>query len=210
MTPGTDTPVTAWQKWQRNAPWVCSVTSAIASVLLIAFRVEVSLVVATAGLAVTIGAFWLAAFGWEKLADADEADHRSTATNSGSRTVPPAGTEVPVGLPTSRTLPRRELSPAMTAGTSLAITVQGVVLGLVFAFLDKNTASATVKVGVVSLGIGVIAGLLLYSLAAISVPGPRTRALTVLLFNVTLWGLCYGLLCIVAAVVAYSPSGRAT
>jgi hypothetical protein len=47
--------------------------------------------------------------------------------------------------------------------------------------------------------------LLLYSLAAVDVSGPRTQAVALLLFNLTLWTLAYGLLCIVAAFVAQQP-----
>jgi hypothetical protein len=185
--------------WQRNIIWASSIAAAVAAVLMHAYGVETSLRVATALLAVTIGLFWISTVGWLRLV---QADLGGTATSPSGETPPPAGTESKPGGPPAQGAARRELSPAMTSGTNLAITVQGFVLGLVFAFLDTQTASATVKVGVASLATGVIVGVLLYSLAAISVPGPRTRALAVILFNVTLWALCYGLLCLVAAVVS--------
>jgi len=192
--------------WQRRLVWVSAVAAAVATELLRVIGAEVSLVVATGMLAVTIGVFWLSAISWERLDKLDKADDGSATTSQGSETPPGTATEPNVSSSTRVSHP--ELSPAITAGTSLAITVQGFVLGLVFAFLDKDTASVTIKVGVASLGTGVIVGVLLYSLAAISVPGPRTRSLTLMLFNVTLWALCYGLLCLVAAVIALHATGR--
>lgn len=193
--------------WQRRLVWVSAVAAAAATALLKLVGAEVSLVAATGMLAVTIGVFWLSAKSWERLDKLDKVDVGSAGTSRGSERSPPETDTKPDSSP-SDGISRRELSPAITAGTNLAITVQGFVLGLVFAFLDKDTATATVKVGVASLGTGVIVGVLLYSLAAISVSGPRTRSMTLMLFNVTLWALCYGLLCLIAAVVALHATGR--
>ena len=92
----------------------------------------------------------------------------------------------------------------MATATSLAITIQGVVLGLVFAF--GKTTSITAKVGAVALATGVITGFLLYALAAVDVSGPRVQVIALFLFNLVLWSLFYGLMCIVAAFVTQTSS----
>lgn len=139
-------------------------------------RVQTALVVATLALAGVIIVFWLAAVGWGYLAGRDAMG--TTAPTASAPTVP-------------------SLSPAMTAATSLAIQVQGVVLGLVFAFSHQD--SVVVKVGVVALAVGIVVGLLLYGLTAFEVTGQRTLSAAVILFDLTLFALAYGLLCLVTA-----------
>jgi len=171
--------------------------AAVAGFVMIIVGLETPLVVATFGLAAVITGFLVAARGWTYLAAKD-----ATGTPRAPEVqAPPGGFAQTQSVdPAVARTPGSQMSPAMTAATALAIQVQGVVLGLVFAFTRQD--SITVKVGAVSLGLGVIVGLLLYSLAAIDVSGPRTQAIAVFLFNLTLWTLAYGLLCIVAAFVA--------
>jgi hypothetical protein len=171
----------------------------VAGFVMAVVGLDTPLVVATFSLAVVIAGFLLAARGWTYLALRDATDSPPTPTVQ----APPGGFVDQAANPTVDSGPGTQMSPAMTAATALAIQVQGVVLGLVFAFTRQD--STTVKVGAVSLGLGVVVGLLLYSLAAINISGPRTQAVAVFLFNLTLWTLAYGLLCIVAAFVAQHP-----
>jgi hypothetical protein len=164
--------------------------AAVAGFVMVILSLDTPLVAATFGLALVIAGFVLASSGWRYLANKDRQDSTGPAPPK-----PPTGS--------AASAPGTQMSPAVTAATALAIQVQGVVLGLVFVFTRQD--STTVKVGAVSLGLGVIIGLLLYSLAAIDVSGPRTQAAALFLFNLTLWALAYGLLCIVAAFVAQHP-----
>jgi hypothetical protein len=179
-----------------------AVGAAVAGSVMAVINLETPLVVSTFGLAVVIAGFLFAAIRWTHLAqkDAEDSAESQSAATLASTSDDASATRTPSAVEGSG----RQLSPAMTAATSLAIQVQGVVLGLVFAFSHQD--STTVKVGAISLGLGVVVGLLLYSLAAIDISGRRTQAVAVLLFNLTLWTLAYGLLCIVAAFVTQQPA----
>ncbi len=80
----------------------------------------------------------------------------------------------------------------------VAITTQGVVLGLV-AFKEGSLPNATVKVGACSLVGGIlVAGALLQNVA-FGEPGDELSRFTAsLLFSLTYWALGFGLLCVVA------------
>ncbi|WP_149184509.1 hypothetical protein [Streptomyces sp. TRM49041] len=96
-----------------------------------------------------------------------------------------------------------ELSDAMSKTIQLAVTVQGVVLGLIFAFLRDRAATITVQVGAVSLVVGVILGLLLYTLVSYEVSAPGCLVMAGLLSNFTVWSAGYGLTCLVTSLFAH-------
>ncbi|WP_406394495.1 hypothetical protein [Streptomyces sp. NBC_00887] len=142
---------------------------------------EVPLVVATGVLAAVICTFWASSYLWDKLVAADE--RLDAGATPGSETEP-----APLGR-------------AITAGAQLAITIQGVVLGLIFSLSDQGDVTVTSKVAVIALGAGVIFGILLITVSGDSIHGPSTHAFVILLFYLTLWGLAYGLISIVSVVV---------
>lgn len=81
---------------------------------------------------------------------------------------------------------------------TVAITTQGVVLGLV-AFQAGTLPNATVKVGACSLVTGIlVAGALLQNVAFGEPDDGIARFTSSLLFSLTYWSLGFGLLCIVA------------
>jgi len=197
--------VPRWIERTRVAAFLVSAALAViaGSALLLA-NVETSLGVVTIVLGGIILLFFLAPQAWVSLSKKDEVDRlkaapaSDTSANSGSsRAVP------------TTTLGWLQQAPAMATAITLAITVQGVVLGLVFAFNKDITLTA--RVGAVSLAVGVIVGMLVYVLGAIDVSGPRQQLVAKLLFNLTLWCLFYGLLSIVATfVLQKSPSPGTT
>ncbi|MGV9812740.1 hypothetical protein ACWDTQ_12525, partial [Streptomyces cellulosae] len=127
-------------------------------------------------LAVVMCFFWAAGYLWDKLADDDAKEVEPTGVNP--------------------------LEMSVTASVQLAVTIQGVVLGLIFAFLDKDAITITVQVGVVALAVGVLSGILLFTYVSHHIFGYRTQAFVIILQDLTLWGLAYGLLCITSTVVA--------
>lgn len=96
-----------------------------------------------------------------------------------------------------------DLSKLLRGAANVVITVDGVVLGLVYAFLGMNKTSTplVVKVGALALVTGVVLALLLYSLVAGKITTPAAVAFATGLFSLISWALAYGLLCIVFAVV---------
>ncbi len=95
-----------------------------------------------------------------------------------------------------------ELAPLLRDAANLVIGVDGVVLGLVYAFVgDKTTVPLVVKVGSVSLVLGVAIGLLLYSLVAGKITTTAAQAVATGLFSLIAFALSYGLFCIVFALV---------
>jgi hypothetical protein len=95
-----------------------------------------------------------------------------------------------------------DLSPSLTQATNLYITIEGVVLGLIFTFVQGTSKlTLTVKVGAAALAVGLLVGLLLYSLVAVEVKGDGPTVVAGFLFNVMSWLLAYGLLCIVSSLV---------
>ena len=96
-----------------------------------------------------------------------------------------------------------DLSDLLRNAANLVITVDGVVLGLIYTFstAGKAPTPAVVKVGALALVAGVIVGLLLYSLVAGRITTRTSVAVATALFSLIAWTLAYGLLCIVFALV---------
>ncbi|MFF0554800.1 hypothetical protein [Streptomyces sp. NPDC004266] len=84
----------------------------------------------------------------------------------------------------------------MAEAAKLTVTVQGVALGLVFAFAKNRDVDLTVQVGAVALVAGVILGLLLYTLVVVDLPTVPCQVVASILYNMTLWSASYGLTCI--------------
>ncbi|WP_441250919.1 hypothetical protein [Kitasatospora sp. McL0602] len=157
----------------------------VSTAFLIVQDAATSLTTATAILTALIAVYWAMSVWWVKLAmrDTEEIESR------GGRVV-------------DVTANADQAAQSMSTAGTLVVTVQGVVLGLLFAFSKGQPILVTAKVGVGSLAFGVCAGLLLVSLCAFSLPGRRTRVVSALLFNLAIWSLSYGLVCIAAAAIA--------
>ncbi|MDA5280913.1 hypothetical protein [Streptomyces sp. Isolate_45] len=95
-----------------------------------------------------------------------------------------------------------EMSHAFSGGAKLAVTVQGVILGLIFALRNDGPISTTAKVGTLALTAGVVFGLLLFSVTIVTVSERPSRAVAALFFNLTLMALAYGLFCTAATVIS--------
>jgi hypothetical protein len=160
-------------------------SASIGTAFLAVLGAETSLIVATGILALLILFFFGARVWWVKIAKADTEE-----------TVAMGGTVVDVFAS-----PDRAAQVMSTAGT-LTVTVQGLVLGLIFTFKGGAITATTVKVGIGALALGVVVGLLLVSLCSFSLPGRRTRVISALLFNLSIWNLSYGLVSIAAAGIA--------
>ena len=94
------------------------------------------------------------------------------------------------------------LGPLLREGANVVITVDGVVLGLIYAFVgDKSHLVPVVKIGAISLVAGVVIALTLYSLVAGNVTKPAAAAIGTGLYSLAAWALAFGLLCIVAALI---------
>jgi hypothetical protein len=96
-----------------------------------------------------------------------------------------------------------DLSELLRNAANVVITVDGVVLGLVYTFSTTRGASVptVVKVGALALVLGVVVGLLLYSLVAGKITTRTAVMIATGLFSLVSWSLAYGLLCIVFALV---------
>ena len=102
--------------------------------------------------------------------------------------------------------PAREepnLSELLRNAANVVITVDGVVLGLVYTFrgATKSPIPLVVKVGAVALVTGVVLALILYALVAGKITTKTAQNLATGLFSLISWALAYGLLCIVFALV---------
>jgi hypothetical protein len=95
------------------------------------------------------------------------------------------------------------LSELLRNAANVVITVDGVVLGLVYTFLGatKSPIPLVVKVGAVALVTGVVLALILYALVAGKITTITAQNLATGLFSLISWALAYGLLCIVFALV---------
>jgi hypothetical protein len=95
------------------------------------------------------------------------------------------------------------LSELLRNAANVVITVDGIVLGLVYTFLGatKNTVPLVVKVGAVALVAGVVLALILYALVAGKITTVIAQNIATGLFSLISWALAYGLLCIVFALV---------
>jgi hypothetical protein len=106
------------------------------------------------------------------------------------------------GLAASPSSPDIQLvGTAMRAETAGLVTLQGVVLGLVFSFLGDHAVTPAVGVAAVALVCGVLLGLLLLSLIAFGIQDHRQAHVAAHLFILSLSSAAYGLLCIAAATV---------
>lgn len=96
-----------------------------------------------------------------------------------------------------------DLSALLRNAANVVITVDGVVLGLVYTFLgtQNRPIPLTVKVGALALVAGVVLALLLYALVGGKITSPAAVSIATGLFSLTSWALAYGLLCIVFALV---------
>lgn len=96
-----------------------------------------------------------------------------------------------------------DLSELLRNAANVVITVDGVVLGLIYTFSTTREAPipTVVKVGAMALVLGVVVGLLLYSLVAGKITTRAAVAIATGLFSLIAWSLAYGLLCIVFALV---------
>lgn len=154
---------------------------------------QVALTASTSILAGLVIFHLLLDWGWIGLVGNTTSEAQSTAAG-GSTT-------------TTTTEPKRDWGTAFKDGANLVITVEGVVLGLVFAFAPKVTSSShLVDVGAASLVTGVLLGILLYSLAAGGIPNDWGAAIASLMLNVSLYALAYGLICIVGALITTPAS----
>ena len=88
-----------------------------------------------------------------------------------------------------------ENAAILREAASLAISTQGIVLGLV-TFSSAGDLTTTAKVGTSSLVFGVLMGMVVYFLVAYGIGDARRRAASAYLFGLTLWAFGYGLICI--------------
>jgi hypothetical protein len=96
-----------------------------------------------------------------------------------------------------------DLSDRLRSGANVVITVDGVLLGLVYTFagLAKTPIPLVVRTGSLALVVGVVLALLLYSLVAGKITTYAAIAVSTGLFSLSSWASIYGLLCIVFALV---------
>jgi hypothetical protein len=90
---------------------------------------------------------------------------------------------------------------ALRTETTGLVTLQGVVLGLVFSFLGDGVVTPTIRVAAVALALGVLLGLLLLSMVAYGIDNLRQGRVAGQVFILSLNAAAYGLLCIGAATV---------
>jgi hypothetical protein len=177
-----------------SAMWLfLSVGSIIAAIVIAFTGLPVDLVVATGTFSGVVILFWSVKTYWQALA------RDSDATGAGSSGSSSSGSGSEPSSPSSPT--PEAVATAITQGSNVITTVQGVILGLVFGLVGQSGPALTVKVGMVSLAAGLISGLLLYSLSAVAVPDSN-RFIAGMLYTLSILALAYGLLCIVSAAVA--------
>ncbi|MCX4626044.1 hypothetical protein [Streptomyces sp. NBC_01443] len=182
---GNPHPHDIWSHVVMYASALGVLVAGVSTAFLIVERAATSLTAATAILTALIAMYWAMSVWWVKLATRDMEEIKSR----GGRVVDVLADA-------------DQAAQSMSTAGALVVTVQGVVLGLVFAFSNGRPILVTAKVGIGSLAVGVCTGLLLVSLCAFSLPGRRTRAVSFLLFNLAIWSLSYGLVCIAAAAIA--------
>ena len=183
---------------------VAIAAAAIAALGLSVAGAQKALVITTAILAALICVHLLLDRGWMRLpAMVSDPSPPEQATEGGGDTKGGAAAGEG-GAPA--TAARREWGTAFKDGANLVITVEGVVLGLVFAFIGNHGTTGLVNVGAASLAAGVVLGILLYSLASGGVPSGWGSAIASLMLNLSLYALAYGLICIVAALIMRAPA----
>jgi hypothetical protein len=92
------------------------------------------------------------------------------------------------------------LSNRLRLGSQTLITVNGVVLGLVYKFTESTIPYAA-KVGALALLVSLILALLVYVLVSGKIRDGAAAALSTGVFNLSGFALVYGLTCIVFAVI---------
>ncbi|MFF9275024.1 hypothetical protein [Streptomyces griseosporeus] len=180
----------AWEHLLGWASLVGTLLAGAATAFLAVLGVDISLVVATGVLSGFICFFFLIQAWWGRIYRQDKAENAAQIAAQ-----QPAVPQAAIAEPADK------LPGIVTTGAGLAVTVQGVVLGFIFAFFKEEAMTPTVKVAVTSLAFGVAVGLLLVNVASISIPGRRTRKFASLLFTVTMWTFTYGLTCLVGSVM---------
>lgn len=92
-----------------------------------------------------------------------------------------------------------QIARAYPDAAKVAITTQGIVLGLI-AFTGDSTPGMTVRVGASALVAGVLASAVLYLNVVFGSPSDTARKFAAsILFSVAFWSLEFGLICVVAA-----------
>jgi hypothetical protein len=86
-----------------------------------------------------------------------------------------------------------DLSALLRNAANVVVPVDGVILGLVYTFATakKSSVPSVVKVGAISLVVGVIIGLLLYALVAGKITTPVAQVFSTLLFSLIAWALWF-------------------
>jgi len=101
-----------------------------------------------------------------------------------------------------RAAPDNDPTPFLRDGANVLITVDGVVLGLIYAFVgDKNPVPPVVKVGAVSLVAGAILALTLYSLATGRITTSRSVHIGNGVYSLAAWAMAFGLWCIAFGLI---------
>ncbi|MFJ4524476.1 hypothetical protein ACIP4Y_26615 [Streptomyces sp. NPDC088810] len=187
--------------WTHLLGWASLVGTFLAggaTAFLAVLGVDVSLVAATGVLSGFISFFYSIQAWWGRMSRQDKAENAAQqAAAQQAAAHQPVAQQVaaqPQGV-------GDKLPGVVTTGAGLAVTVQGVVLGFIFAFFKEGSMTLTVKVAVTSLAFGVAVGLLLVNVASISIPGRRTRKFASLLFTIAMWTFTYGLTCLVSSVM---------
>jgi uncharacterized membrane protein len=94
-----------------------------------------------------------------------------------------------------------EAGAAFREAAMVYISTPGVVLGLIAVF-EKNLPRDTLRVGSLALATTILAGIVLHGLVVFGVPEDvQRRALVSYIFNILLWSLGLGVLCIALAIV---------
>lgn len=97
----------------------------------------------------------------------------------------------------------QDLSSRLRKGSEVLLTVDGVVLGLVYKFTE-NTLPVAAKVGGLALLVSLMLALLVYSLVSGKISPGLAVAVSTGFFNLSGFALVYGLTCIVFALILRS------
>ncbi len=99
--------------------------------------------------------------------------------------------------------PRSEGTPETVAGGArFIVTVVGVLIGLIFASLRTEEPSFSMKVGLVSLGVSMVVGIILFIITSAGLVGSRAELVAGFILNTSLLSLTYGLCCVVSDMLA--------
>ncbi|MER6098920.1 hypothetical protein ABT154_24330, partial [Streptomyces sp. NPDC001728] len=99
--------------------------------------------------------------------------------------------------------PRREgTTETVAGGARFIVTVVGVLIGLIFASLRTEEPSLSMKVGLVSLGVSMVVGIILFIVTSSGLVGSRAELAAGIILNTALLSLTYGLSCVVSDMLA--------